>query len=126
MIELPDTSTDKGQYEASAILARLMGWKVEPDIYYLDTMLFTELDGTERIGVNLYHPGDMSLAWRVLNWIMTYPMDTEEAYQFRAKFQLRTNFGELLSLSADKAVRFWLDKILELANEAGMLDRLQQ
>lgn len=64
----------------------------------------------------LYDPDHMALAWRVLNWAdgemklwdMFFPWWDEEF--------------EATALSPADAQRAWLDKILELAIEAGLVE----
>lgn len=68
------------------------------------------------IDVDLYDPDNMSLAWRVLNWAAETWADGNwiNWAMYEPYF--------LLDKPPDVAQRAWLDKILELAIEAGMVD----
>lgn len=117
--------------EASVMLAKLMG---------LTPLLFSDMchfhrDGEEFVSVyphgwyhrmpvdeawvffpNLYIPVNMALAWRVLNWATMEP--TAQLAQVARWFLI----GGGMSLLPTQAQRAWLDKIISLAIEAGMVD----
>lgn len=121
MIELPDTSTEKGQRRASVLLARFCGWFPEKQ---LDV---TDLGGWVAVRfydygdfVNLYHPQNMCIAWKVLN----YAHGKTVGYFNDMPLVIGRLADE--TMIPYEAQRAWLDKILELANEAGMLDGVQQ
>lgn len=71
--------------------------------------------------VNLYDPANMALAWRVLNWAMSYPMPDDESYQFVAKLNFSLLWGDVMRMPPAEAQAAWLDRILELAVESGMV-----
>ena len=117
--------------EKSVMLAKLWGWEMEyePPKYRNDYgTAFLMSNGKPLHAVqfrypaaypsipNLYDPVNMSLAWLGLNWADTNlkGYDALDLYFWWDK-------GSLLSLPPEKAQRAWLDKILELAIEAGML-----
>lgn len=127
MIELPDTSMEQGQREASVLIARMCGW-LTTDVtfhnYFPPNGKGASVNhrrghnDSEIFGLcpTLYNPVNMALAWRVLNWVASLD----------APYTLRLmniwSFEEWAKLPPSEAVRAWLDKILELANESGMLD----
>ena len=110
MTQLPDTTTEAGQREASVMLARLSGWEVEPDDY---GKMWIKCPGEPYATTNLYQPVFMFLAWRVLNWVQTN-MDRA------ARRDLSYIVMDFTATPA-AAQRAWLDKVLSLAIEAGML-----
>ena len=133
MIELPDTSTEARQREASVMLARLRGWRME-ETQWGDGFVLTDgqeetIDGelyTDGQMVNLYDPANMALAWRVLNWAFNnLPGDTGQSQNFFDFLNAREYWEQefLWSMPPAAAQRAWLDKILQLAIEAGMCGR---
>lgn len=124
--------------EKSVMLARLCGWKHEhlpPKIG--DTLglnIVTDKNGdllhkgwfsfplAYPTIPSLYDPENMPLAWRVLNWALDHLTAPSHF------FQLRQMVGDmdLFVLPRDAAQRAWLDKILELATEAGMVKTQQE
>ena len=111
-----DTSTEAGQREASVMLARLCGWEVEPDDY---GKMWIKCPGEPYATTNLYHPVFMFLAWLVLNWAngMKFGGDTTlDQWNWWHNF-----IADMRLLPPTAAQRAWLDKILTLAIEAGML-----
>ena len=121
--------------EKSVMLARAMGW--ESFIGEITKQVFVILPGDKfhRIG-ELYDPANMALAWRVLNWAS---LDSNVGIPF-AKWLMKViavqytdngdldiirhtpNWAYLFNLPPADAQRAWLDKILTLAIEAGMVD----
>lgn len=74
------------------------------------------------IAPDLYDEKHMALAWRVLNWAYFNPGEKRE---FHDKFMRWWDYGlgrTLVSLSPEEAVIEWLDRILSLAIEAGMIE----
>jgi len=65
---------------------------------------------------NFYNPQNMQYAWRVLNWVWGSRL-AEQYLQWRLE---RDETPE--TMPPNLAVQLWLDKILELANENGMID----
>ena len=98
--------------EKSVLLAKAMGWTVR-DIVGLPADIFAPPDIWVRAG-SLYDPANMALAWRVLNWIGTQGLDDIMASWFQ-------EFG-CIHIQPSLAQRLWLDKILELAIEAGLVE----
>ena len=80
--------------EKSVILARLCGWAIR--------------EGSDR---SLYDPANMALAWRVLNW-------AGEVFELTIFWSV----SDLFESPPAVAQRAWLDKILELATGAGMVE----
>ena len=115
--------------QKSVMLAKAMGWEVwnqhgvmtfrPPE--GLDPELFRE----NTIGiVDLYHPANMALAWRVLNWAMS-PHHSPWVFALAVgDFELEGFLyeAELWKIPPADAQRLFLDKILELAIEAGIVD----
>lgn len=101
--------------EKSVKLARLCGWK-QPKRFvpnWRDSgTTVAYYDGYMNYP-NLYDPANMQLAWRVLNFID----GTELSGRFNVWF-----YNQLwVKISPADAQRLWLDKILQLADEAGMV-----
>lgn len=70
--------------------------------------------------INLYDPANMALAWRVLNWAQDQKFIMDDGCEY---FLNLWWVGEkTFSLPPAEAQRAWLDKILELAIEAGMIE----
>ena len=81
-------------------------------------------------GESLYDPANMALAWRVLNWATV----DKALAEFHAWWGDTTtepiwfivgqhfNGVEIIKKPAAEAQRLWLDKILELAIEAGLVE----
>ena len=134
--------------QKSVMLAKAMGWEPTPvpvpdvpllvmfktnsgeSLYSTSVLCQMSLDDFwERHMPNLYHPQHMSLAWRVLNWAI-WPDDLSPRID-----EYRTVKGEIerwwfnpkpgslapCYVSPAAAQRMWLDKILELAIEAGLV-----
>ena len=108
--------------QKSVMLAKLCGWNINqqdsgkawitcPDDAYATT--------------NLYRPAFMFLAWRVLNWASSnkspHPEERDEM-QHKMQEWLTYHVGWLDILSPASAQRLWLDKILELAIEAELVN----
>ncbi len=74
----------------------------------------------EYIWPELYDEEFMADAWRVLNWWTEDEADRPWAQW--AEFSGFWEDGFLTQLPAADAQRLWLDKILELAIEAGMIE----
>ena len=66
--------------------------------------------------LNLYDPANMALAWRVLNWAIL-----EQTAQL-AHIATWLAIGGFMSMPPEIAQRIWIDKVFELAIEAGMID----
>ncbi len=138
MTQLPDTTTEAGQREASVMLARMCGWVYQHDgitgswytgndVLADTTLLYDEWQRTRQgydvIDLNLYAPANMALAWRVLNWAMNTNPDMGvslllDVYRLDS---FECGFVDLPRLKPADAQRAWLDKILTLADSAGML-----
>lgn len=147
MTQLPDTTTEAGQIEASRILFNLMEWKTIEIVGNLWTtvpgLMFDEkIQWADEVfpNLNLYavsatggEPLHMPLAWRVLNWATsTIAQKKEQAmslndmdlwcYWREGEVGLREIMGLAQKLGPADAQRAWLDKILSLAIEAGRLN----
>ncbi len=94
-----DNLTD---HEKSTLLCRLAGIPIERDL----------------IIANLYNPNNMDLAWTVLNYFEDLDMSTPSLNWRLFEYPLRT----LACESPPVAQRLWLDKILSLAIEAGIVE----
>ena len=138
--------------EKSVLLAKAMGWEVDPrirdnelsDIYYLlpDGEYYTGAVIRTGSDISAYHalpdlysPANMALAWRVLNWAgKQLPTET-----VRPGFIIHSWAGKLHSfwgashwvdghklflhsMKPATAQRAWLDEVLSLAIEAGLIE----
>lgn len=123
--------------QKSVMLARLCGWKMEDaprgyPAHVLDEtgkniFPWESFDG-DVIGwagkyPNLYDPANMALAWRVLNWASMQDFeDTNHTWCDVVFDRICVKSLELFDLPPEKAQTQWLDKILELAIEAGRVE----
>lgn len=143
MIHLPDTSTEQGQREASVMLARLMGDKFDIVTLWLcpvcggcnsyvwrNCCASPYCDGERPSLPNLYDPANMALAWKTVCWFVDPQNDPmfvwfneEDRPRYYAGLAWRAWWSkEGVGHFNDTAQRAWLDKILALAIEAGMLE----
>ena len=116
--------------EKSVMLARAMGWSVRHDAHNPDLSHVCNERGLKeysqyynRVGhnpwsimTNLYDPANMALAWRVLNWAF------DVSPYFLPPYWYRDHWEEYPGLAPADAQRAWLDKILALAIEAGIVE----
>ena len=116
---LPESTIDK-----SVLLAKAMGWEFTQDA------IIPWQDGEEHVLVDLpldlYAPENMALAWRVLNWADTILWYHSEPNVFKWSkgdvFQEWWDMKTIFGLPPAEAQAAWLDKILELAIEAGLVE----
>jgi hypothetical protein len=134
--------------EKSVMLARAMGWEFsrhecgegrwswgDENGYQIGGSLHDDVvkvadDSALSVAPMLYSPARMALAWRVLNWISGADSDKEidegslsnvHAWlRFHRWWTERDNF--LVQESPADAQRAWLDKILSLCIEAGLVE----
>lgn len=139
MKNLPDTSTEQGQRGASVMLARLCGWDVSYGLIDSDQLWDGFAHDTLHITAdtgewcdNLYDPANMALAWRVLNWATTQSVTVkaqkgggddiwQEPWTTFIDDEINGKYEIYMMTPAD-AQRAWLDKILTLAIESGMIE----
>lgn len=127
----------------SVLLAKAMGWETgqilwnrvdmfadgyEPE--YREIIYYRESNNTSREVHDLYDPANMALAWQVLNWAS----DNESMGQYHAWwgdvvkepmwFIVNQYLGSMVlgKLPPADVQRLWLDKILELAVETGIVE----
>jgi hypothetical protein len=103
--------------EKSVLLAKAMGWPIEQGLKVfgqIDWIIPPEGD----MIATLYNPVNMALAWRVLNWAQE--QQPEYVGQGFLDFW-DVEYPHLYEFSPAEAQRLWLDKILELAIEAGLV-----
>lgn len=126
MDKLPDTDTKEGRVKASAMLARLIGLtychdEITGDWFSPTGVLVYEewqshRGGFDVVPLDLYETRNMSIAWDVVNYAMLSkrisPSFSQWWYQVAA-----FTFPLLDSRLIQKC---WLDKILKLANDAGL------
>lgn len=125
---------DMSDQEKSNSLCNLCGWSIVEFMQHYDYRLMDANDNeiesfpdwyqTDGDMPDLYNPANMALAWRVLNWAS----EQQGIYHkfmhwwFRQNSDLDMLGGYLFDLEPEDAQRAWLDKILSLAIEAGMLE----
>lgn len=143
-----DKLSDK---QKSLMLANAMGWKPTPEpepgipmlvmfetgdgerLYSTSVLCQTSLeDFWDRYMPCLYYPQNMSLAWRVLNWAIwgddLSPSPRIDEYRTikseieRWWFHPKPGSLAPCYLPPADAQRMWLNKILELVIEAGLVD----
>lgn len=113
--------------EKSEKLYSLVGWKKEWADF--NSMILLDSNG-KGVGhglmkpsvpmPNLYDEKNMALAWRVLNWAEAYSQLHATGDFYDGWMQLLPEC--LFLLAPTDAQTAWLDKILELAIEAGMIE----
>lgn len=128
-----------GEREKSVLLARAMGWlwerrtdkngraywegqKISGHLFinpnHPDYLVGGEA-GFDKM-INLYYPHNMSYSWLVLNWALSYPKGAS-AISGLLSWHLDNAYPFSL-WGYEKAQSIWLDKILELAIEAGLIE----
>lgn len=145
---IPDTTTEQGQIEASVMLARLCGWLTTDNAFhnyrppgseggsvnhkrgYPATSIFKPIPNG--LGCRtLYDPANMALAWRVRGWFHKLAREEQEREKYNTElwwelcaWEMNLTFkgNHLVEMLPQVAQRAWLDKILQLAIEAGMLE----
>jgi hypothetical protein len=128
-----DEMTDQ---EKSVLLARAVGWEFsrhecgEPRWSWVDEngqqisgsihdrVVQVSDDRSSLVSPMLYSPQRMALAWRVLNWAVSDPGFGWEVDGWLWNDGLGY---DLPNLEPADAQRQWLDKVLELAIEAGLI-----
>lgn len=125
--------TEMSDQEKSNVLGKLCGWSVVEFMQYYDYRLLDTSDNeiaslpdwyqTDGDMPNLYASENMALAWKCIEWVTAPPKTLQ-----MAEAALNTKFGywwqgnAMWAETATDAQRTWLDKILELAVEAGMVE----
>ena len=103
--------------EKSVLLAKAMGkpfWIIRPDM--------ATMDMKESTIINIYKPIHMALAWTCLNWAwqQTKTLHEKRSEEWIAKIdQVLVDYW---CGGGDRAQCAWLDKILELAIEARLVE----
>ena len=108
--------------QKSVMLAKAMGW--EKDTYHRVWVDNTAEEVHRTSSFNLYDPANMALAWRVLNWCHEemYSNQWLEFSNWWNGYYSTPDSLHFWGLSPADAQRLWLDKILELAIEAGLAE----
>ena len=133
MTNMPNTLTKDGQIEASRMLAIAMGWQPIPETKYF--IVESTPDGkTHYFLGNLYDSDNIILAWSVLTWATNYNKALSEEARTNLWIKYRSSSGlfstfvremmdinYLMQTSANIAQKTWLDKILRLAINAGII-----
>ena len=120
---------DLKDHENSVLLAKAIGWKIVNSDRIEGLQFVYDIDEVQvhvtrdarflpNDPFNLYAPAHMALAWRVLNWAEDLDMSTPSLNWKLFEYPLRT----LACESPGDAQRLWLDKILALAIEAGLVE----
>ncbi len=154
-MNIPDTSTESGQREASVMLARLCGWITEDGAFYhysppgnkgasvnykkgyADTDIFRPVPNGAGC-LTLYDTNNMALAWHVLTWSMQM---TKRVSRITGCIEYKYSIGsdvydlmtgedpelgkDIFEMLPAEAQRTWLDKILRLAVRARMIKAQQ-
>jgi len=111
--------------EKSVMLAKAMGWKVTALPVGHDDLFIIVPNEYDRNIRSFYSPANMALAWRVLNWAETQKHYYPAPYSGLMVDVLYRSFWTdetFFELPPADAQRLWLDKILELAIEAGLVE----
>lgn len=116
-------------HKKSIMLARLMGWyrpagdEYTGSLWIFDTGGRTRYDGmfwgvaeTFHPDFDLYKTEYIHIAWLVLNWAC----DQQAIIDWCKEEQFMEDIRDYWNLPLAEAQRLWLDKVLELAIEAGM------
>lgn len=120
---------EMSEQEKSVMLARLVGWEVNQNNSPVG-QIFIYYDRPRSNAIaNLYDTANMALAWRVLNWFWAFckPLETPQQVTmwdgYHADLILwMIDYGSSYEdMPPAEAQAAWLDKILELAIEAGMV-----
>ena len=124
----------------SVLLAKAMGWKVTALPVGHDDLFIIVPNEYDRNIRSFYSPANMSLAWRVLNWAQqqecfdagrhdltgfTFNLTLIDSWIGRMigqKNMGRLDSPSLFDLPPADAQRLWLDKILFLVIEAGLVE----
>ncbi len=109
-----DSLTD---HEKSKLLAKLIGWEVS-DLGQIFPEEFPGSDVAIHSEDSLFNPRHMALAWQCLNYFEALDMSAPSLNWRLFEYPLRT----LACESPAVAQRLWLDKILSLAIEAGIVE----
>jgi hypothetical protein len=114
--------------EKSVVLARLMGWECTPfgqiilpvpeEFDWFDI----SIQAPNIANDTLYDQQNMALAWRVLNWASTDQVNSTLLWDQYQQFEEFWEDSGMWHLPPADAQRRWLDKILEIAIEAGLVD----
>lgn len=141
--------TEMTDQEKSVVLARLCGWLVTDEYFHSyhppngkgasvnHTKGYTAAQLFDKpLCMTLYAPANMSLAWRVLNWALSHNKDAgdefenlwvypfgDEIFAFMYAIAQSGSGRSVLELPPADAQRAWLDKIIKLATEAGMVTK---
>ena len=99
--------------EKSVLLAKAMGLEISPNGTYFKHL--PDWNQEYIWGNNFYDPANMALAWRSLNWADQQRALSDRLADYFIAYLL------WIEPPAD-AQRLWLDKILELALEAGIVE----
>jgi hypothetical protein len=125
--------SEMSDQEKSVMLARVCGWFVEDMGDYQNVFERGGRMSPKIMSINplhnLYTPDNMQASWRVLNWAATQ-YDNEFGEQLINWFySLNSEMGDEIDwivMRPAEAQRTWLDKILELAIEAGLVAPQEQ
>ena len=129
---------DMNDQEKSVLLAKAMTDTDGIPFFMLDLKESLLLAGAVQVPLaeietyvyNLYDPANMALAWKCLNWAI----ERDDSVSFRTwggetkresfGFTLNQYLGHMVlgALPPADAQRLWLNKILELAIEAGLIE----
>lgn len=104
---------DMSDREKSVLLAKAMRWYVTVHDKRCAISSLGERLGVTDYPLNLYDPENMALAWRVLNHFSWVDIALKIVLQDTVKNSIHDDPAD--------AQRLWLDKVLELAIEIGII-----
>ena len=117
--------------EKSYLLFQGMGWKVIPPLNVIDEhgqkIPFTIVMWTHKdreAWVDLYHPKNMALSWKVLNWLedkIDGDVKSAPGVNLRAWDLCVQRFRKYVHLPGYKAQEVYLDEVLEVMLDTGLV-----
>lgn len=116
--------------EKSVILAKLCGWEVREEDTRAGIRIWIKASNYRHATTDLYKPEFMALAWQVLNWawykIITVRNSKNTLTHMDSMMFYITEFcmgnDDLFAMASEEAQRRWLDEILKLSIEQGLIE----
>lgn len=109
--------------QKSWLLAKAAGWQYCPPFDWLDATGSNYLFSIKnRHEFDLYSPYLMDAAWRILNWWQWRKSEEGGGLPEKLFFAAFGDFEIWMSLPPELARRKWLDKILKMCIDAGLVN----